>query len=143
MPNDNRSIMARALAKLAGPKTIAKKMGSRQERLGTGETGGMFDIIYKKKLEREQAMQNAYNEGEDPAANTAAMRGAGPDEPIEWEAYSSMPPPQAPSFFQRLIGSDIPGSAAVQSQAPEWLVRLLMQKRRAAPPAQGQDQQPF
>ena len=62
MPNDNRSILARGLARFAGPKAIASKMNSRQSRLGTGKTGGMFDIIYRKKKEREARTQDAYAE---------------------------------------------------------------------------------
>ena len=59
MPNDNRFSIARSLAKV--PKAIDSKMKSRSERLGTGKTGGMFDIIYRKKKERERSMQEAYS----------------------------------------------------------------------------------
>ena len=59
MPNDNRYSLARSLAK--APGAIDSKMKSRNERLGTGKTGGMFDIIYRKKKERERSMKEAYD----------------------------------------------------------------------------------
>ena len=61
MPNENRYAMAQGLARFGTASGVDPKMNARKARLGKDKTGGMFDIIYRKKREREKATQDAYN----------------------------------------------------------------------------------
>ena len=75
----------------------------------------------------------------DPAINIAKMRGVGPDDPIDWNEYGSEPvTPQRMSLLESLLGPGIPTSAQAQEpQVPDWILKLLMQRKPAA--AQQQD----
>ena len=69
MPDNERSLIAKVLAsfmKSKAPKAGAGDlpddfMGGRKKKLdamGGKNTGGMFDIIFKKRKEREDALKN-------------------------------------------------------------------------------------
>lgn len=59
MPDDNRSLLARTLARFKGKDAIESTMASRKKRLdrsGGRKVGGMFDMIYKGRKAREDAL---------------------------------------------------------------------------------------
>lgn len=67
MPNDNRYKLAQDIVKstgsYSGASPVVDTMKKRRAALDRKKTtGGMFDFIFKKRMEREKAMSNIYGE---------------------------------------------------------------------------------
>ncbi len=73
-----------------------------------------------QKLIRMAQMSPALRRADQSVQNTARMRGLGPDDPIEWEAFSTAPEQESPtqSPLAQLLGILAPSAAAQGGKVP-------------------------
>lgn len=63
MPNDYRSRLANSLATSGPNNAITDEMEKRRQALAKKKmTGGMLDFIFKRRMDRQQQMQDTYGD---------------------------------------------------------------------------------